>query len=182
MKCFYHYPMIFQKHAIPKDWIDATSVGLGYLYFDTGINYMQLGSKGLATVDSFCKSKSPNSHVVEIFNQKQQSFLAQKAAEVATSTWKTRDWWIGLQKSGKSWIWHSSSKTASYTDWSGGEPKSSSHEYAFLETSYKFSWRSATDTFGGIWPLCQVNPNAIKVSCFTYLQITMYLSFYFAWF
>lgn len=138
---------------------------LGYLYFATDVDYIKLESSGLAKVDTFCKSKLSKAHAVEIFNQNQQSFLAQKAAEVARSTGKSRDWWIGLQKSGESWIWHSSSKISSYTNWHKDQPISDSkHKYAYLETSYNFSWGSAHNKFVNVWPLCQVDPAAIQVS------------------
>ena len=145
---------------------DGTSVGLGYLYFDTGKNYTMLGSKGLATVDDFCKSKLPNAHAVKICNQEQQSFLAQKACEIEKSTGISRDWWIRLQRFGQSWICHSTSRN--YTSWGKTEPFPGENFACF-----EFYWRYAANSLINVWPLCQVDPVAIKVSSSVYLLMSV---------
>ena len=50
----------------------------------------------------FCGSaESYNSHLVEIFNQEQQDYLAMKAFESELLTGSERNWWIGnLQNTG----------------------------------------------------------------------------------
>ena len=114
-----------------------------------------------------CKSKLPSAHAVEIYNQEQQSFLAQKAGEIEKSTGISRNWWIGLQKFGQSWIWQYSLSPANYTNWSKDEPFSTEH-FACLYKDYGYSWRSATISLYNVWPICQV------VSSHVYLLTTFF--------
>ena len=98
-------------------------------------------------------------------------FLAQKASEIEKSTGISRNWWIGLQKFGQSWIWQYSLEPARYTNWSENEPFPTEH-FACLYKDYGYSWRSSTISLINVWPICQVVSSHVYLLT-TFISITL---------
>ena len=99
----------------PHGWIDAKHVNLGCLYFEKDNVYSWFVAK------TFCENL--NSHLVEIFDSTQQTFLKQKLLEFD----KSFVWWIGLTDSPNysvegTWIWLSSGNISTYYSWGINEP------------------------------------------------------------
>ena len=75
------------KSLCPKYWTDATHVDMGCILFNATT------SMTWSSAQEFCWSV--NSHLVEVFSQEEQDFLAMKAFESELLTGAKRNWWIG---------------------------------------------------------------------------------------
>ena len=67
--------------------------------------------------ETYCTSRGY--HLVEIFNQDQQDFIAKEAENIGTGPF-----WIGLKRLGgvSTWKWIHSKKIPQFTSWGCGEP------------------------------------------------------------
>ena len=87
--------ILFSNSVIecPLGWIDGRSAGLGCLYFTTDQKRTWQDSKTLCAT-------MHDSHLVEIFNDNQQSFINQEASKIGSYYW-----WIGLTDDAVEGIW-----------------------------------------------------------------------------
>ena len=55
--------------------------------------------------DARTNCQANGGHLLEIFNQNQQTLMRNKANEYETNTGRNRAWWIGLTDISNQWVW-----------------------------------------------------------------------------
>ena len=98
----------------------------------------------------FCRA-TYDSHLVEIYNSKQNQFIKDKVKEIDGSS--PQRWYIGLtdKETTGIWKWDQSGKIANYTSWYPGQPNSESEHYVgFYDSTYDWFDRPGTDDYNVI--------------------------------
>ena len=154
--------LVFSAQAdpeCPKNWSDASHVEMGCLLFDgTGI------MESWESAQDHC-AKSVNrtgtdaAHLVEIFKQDQQDFIAMRLQEYEFATGTKRVWWIGATDEllETRWVWPFTFKIAEFSAWADGYPKNDlSANYAAMGGD-KFLWQDYSNSRDH-FPICQYVP------------------------
>jgi len=138
----------------PKYWADATHMNLGCVLFNATTKMSWHDAQNVC-------QESYSSHLVEIFSQEQQDFVAMKAFEAELLTGTEQDWWIGLtdDNSEGRWYWIHSLKSAEFIPWGVWQPDGDkAANFASLFAGFDYRWTDETSAFeyrGGAYPICQ---------------------------
>ena len=91
---------------------------------------------------NFCTSKGYR--FVEIYDQNQQDFIAEKCTDIRPGPLSNDGFWIGLKRTQgtSTWKWLDSDAIPEFTAWGGGEPHEgpNSDLLAFLHEVYGYKW------------------------------------------
>ena len=107
-----------------ETWVDGSSVGLGYLWFETSRTY------SYSSAIAFCESR--NSSLIEIDSQEQWKFTIAKLKNISEKVpWRIssdgyiwQGWWGGAtnEKDGGKWVWTQSGVPVQDFAWGEGQP------------------------------------------------------------
>ena len=140
-------------------WIDASSVGLGCLWFDTS-------AKSYAEATTFCENM--DSSLIEIETPLQMNFTTEKLKTISeTAEWQNfqgyqwKAWWGGATDEAKEgmWTW-ASGKPLSLDSfvWGPGQPSNTENQDYFcflIDKHYNKENFIGNDCSGKNYPLCQ---------------------------
>ena len=144
VKCIFLVDYILE---CPYGWIDARHLNFGCLYLskDVPMNWDD--------AQHYCETQEyENSHLVEIYDSMQQTFLQEELLQYKNSY----VWWIGLtgNRNDGNWKWDFSGKISTFFSWGINEPNGREIECVSLWYQQEFSW---CDVWCGweFFPICQ---------------------------
>ena len=153
---------MFEVTECDETWVDASSVGLGYLWFETSAAY------NYSSAIAFCERR--NSSLIEIDSKEQWNFTITKLETISEKVPFSIDafgesmvkaWWGGAsdeEKEGE-WVWTKSGVPVQEFVWGEGQP----NNYKRKQNYFCFHKQKGQESFEGnddigstrYYPLCQ---------------------------
>ena len=137
-----------KEQDLEIDWFDAKHLQLGC------IGFVKIEMKS-PEAEKYCASRGYR--LVEIYNQNQQDFIAEKCTEIRP---RPLSFWIGLKRTQgtSTWKWLDSGVVPEFTAWESGEPENEYNDELLANAYPRWGYKWADfkqHNFYKCKPICQ---------------------------